>query len=250
MGSESFAHLGFGFVGGVHVMVFNRPKTCAMLSFLFLFSFAAAGCDPNSKVVRAPQPSPEASTKPGNAAGDGNAARDGNDDKSARKTGDSGNTPAGGDSEKKDDEERTTTPAALPEVPTPASPAASPQDQGSAVLAPPAAPPITGGGGVPRARGPVSSRSQLTGNCDTGDWGACFRQARSFIARDPKKAIEFYLKACLPGEPTGDGLACNAAAMLSQATGNKAGAIEYYKAACNKLDYPVLAACKLASAQK
>jgi hypothetical protein len=226
-------------------MVFNRPQTCTMLSFLLLVSFAVAGCDPNSKVVRAPQPSPEASTKPGNAAGDGK------DGKSAGNAGDAGDGPAKvGDSEKNGDEEKSATPSALPELPPPAASAESPQDQGSGGLTPPAAPPTTSGGGVPRARGPVSSSSQLTGNCDTGDWGACFRQARSFITRDPKKAIEFYLKACLPGETTGDGLACNAAAMLSQATGNKAGAIEYYKAACNKSEYPVLAACKLASAQK
>jgi hypothetical protein len=219
-----------------------------MLSVLFLFLFAAVGCDPNSKVVRAPQPSPEAS--PGASTKPGAAPRDGNDGKSAGKTGDGANTPAVGDSEKKEDEDKSTTPSAIPEVPTPAAPGGTAQDQGPGILTQPEPAPVPGGSSIPRSKSQVSNKPQMTGNCDTGDWGACFRQARSFIAREPKKAIEFYLKACLPGESTGDGLACNAAAMLSQATGNKGGAMEYYKAACNKSDYPVLAACKLASAQK
>lgn len=229
-------------------MVLSRLKSWEMLSFWVLFAVAASGCDPNAKVVRAPQPNPEASLKPGTAARGGEDGKAGGGLKPSGESGETGEKEEGKEVKGPiPDVTPTSAPATVPEV--------TPADASTGSAAPPPLPlpqgqPRAPVGGAPRARPPVPARSQATGNCETGDWGACFRQARSFIVSDPKKAIQFYLKACLPGEATGDGLACNAAAMLSEVTGNRAGASQYYQAACRKLEYPVLAACKRASASQ
>lgn len=85
--------------------------------------------------------------------------------------------------------------------------------------------------------------AKATGICATGDWGACFREARGFVLADPEKAISLYEIACQPGSEDGDGIACYAAALLASKAGDVARSEQLREAACTKSRFPVLSAC-------
>ena len=182
----------------------------SLLGFLFAIQcFALLACDPNSKVVRARQDEPQ-------------------DEKRERgNEGIAGNTGGATDSSASPRPSDLEIPDAN-DLPTSGSSGGGQGPSGS----------VSSGGSQ------SGSEPAATGRCDSGDWGACFREARAFIVSDPKKAIDLYLMACLPGESAGDGLACNAAAMLAKSSGHAAGAAQYFKAACEKEKYPVLGACR------
>jgi hypothetical protein len=98
-----------------------------------------------------------------------------------------------------------------------------------------------GNGGLKPGESPVA-----TGNCATGDWGACFREARALVSSNPMQAIRLYERACQPGAQNGDGLACYAASLLARKSGNAALSEQFRKAACVKSRYPVPFACRKA----
>lgn len=215
-------------------------------------------CDPNAKVVRSGQQEPEAPKKETGATGPESSAEpfppvlpreqgvDSPDSSglSPSQTGETGGSPsdfpnstggsddAGGLPQPGNGQANNGQPGAAS---TPANPGSRSAFSDGAPLRtpfPPKSPPPPG-----------TSGAKATGRCDTGDWGACFREARPLMATNPQQAIALYLKACLPGQPKGDGLACQAAALLAESMGNKALAAQYFAAACRKVDYPVVSAC-------
>jgi hypothetical protein len=219
---------------------------------MILAAGAMAACDPNAKVVRSGQQEPKqpgddnAATGPGSGQGGG----------SGGSSGDAGLGPFGGsenDSQIGETAGNTMTGDGLPAEP--GGDDTSPKDEQPQVSDPdrPVAPVVDGGGAydgpvrtplpMRRPLAPGQSGAKATGRCETGDWGVCFSQARPLIAKDPQRAIALYDKACLPGQTKGDGLACQAAALLAESAGQKDRAKRYFDAACTKVDYPVLGAC-------
>lgn len=222
----------------------------AVCGWALLLALVLQACDPNAKVVRSGQQEPETPKKETGAAGPESSAeplppvlpqrteddsQDSNDS-SPTQAAETGGSPSdlttstenhGGMTQT--DNGQTTSPSGADN-----QSARAPYYDGAPLRTPfpPKAPPPPG-----------TSGAKATGRCDTGDWGACFREARPLMATNPQQAIALYLKACLPGQPKGDGLACQAAALLAESMGNKALAAQYFAAACRKVDYPVVSAC-------
>jgi hypothetical protein len=215
---------------------------------LVIGTLLVSGCDPNAKVVRAGQSDPEKPVVDNAAAGGASP-----DPTLKDPSGDLTDLGGGGAAHGQRKEESSGSPTVSKGYTEPKGTEVTGVQPSSA-----GPPPATNAGAatagpvgvlrqpVPKANPlpPGRSGARATGQCDTADWGACFRDARAFIASDPQKAITIYLKGCLPGQPKGDGLACKAAALLAEASGDAAGAARYHKAACDKVDFPVMSSCR------